>query len=118
MNLILTIAILLIVVLAWVFYDKFTRRGAVPLDVAFRSYTAWLAAVGALLGDYVVALFHWAAQQVDFLQSQFGSLLAEPSLGAFVQLSSAVFLLLRLKGQGMPAFKLPDIPDPVDQAGA
>lgn len=116
MNWILAFLLITLAALAWVFYDKFTRRGAVPLKTAFRSYTAWLAALGVLLGDYMVALFHWAAQQVDFLQAQFGSLLAEPSLGAFVQLASGVFLLLRLKGQGLPAFKFPDLPAPDSRA--
>lgn len=111
MNWLLSIALLLLAVLAWVFYDKFTKRGAVPLGVAFKSYTAWLALVGTVFGQFLVDTFHWAAFQVDFLQTQFGALLAEPSLGAFVQLASGVFLLLRLKGQGLPSFKLPDYPD-------
>ncbi|MDH7453577.1 hypothetical protein QF205_10935 [Luteimonas composti] len=118
MNLLLSLAMLILAVLAWVFYDKFTKRGAVPLEAAFRSYTAWLAAIGAVFGEYVVSLFAWATQQVDFLQAQFGGLFNHPSLGAFVQVASGVFLLLRLKGQGMPSFQFPDIPDPTDQAGA
>lgn len=117
MNWILALLLLVLAALAWIFYDKFTRRGAVPLQAAFKSYTAWLATAGVLLGEYLVTLFQWAAQQVDFLQAQFGTLLAEPSLGAFVQIASAVFLLLRLKGQGLPAFKFPSYPDPTDQAG-
>jgi len=116
MNWILSLFLITLAVLAWIFYDKFTKRGAVPLQSAFKSYTAWLAALGVLLGEYLVALFQWGAQQVDFLQAQFGTLLAEPSLGAFVQLASGVFLLLRLKGQGLPAFKLPSYPDASDQA--
>jgi len=118
MNWILTLFLIAIVVLAWIFYDKFTRRGAVPLDIALESYTAWLALLGVVLGDYLVALFQWGAQHVDLLQAQFGTLLAEPSLGAFVQVLSGMFLLLRLKGQGLPGFKLPSYPDPTDQAGA
>ena len=117
MNWILSLFLITLAVLAWIFYDKFTRRGAVPLDVALQSYTGWLAMVVVVLGDYLVALFQWGAQQVDFLQAQFGTLFAEPSLGAFVKVLSAVFLLLRLKGQGLPGLKLPSYPDATDQAG-
>lgn len=118
MNLLFTLILVAIVAAAYLFYDKFTKKGAVPLDVAWRSFTVWLAATGAVLGQYLVDLFGWAATQVDFLQDRFGSLLANPSAGEALQLLSGLFLILRLKKQGLPALKLPSIPDPADQAGA
>ena len=51
-------------------------------------------------------------------QDRFGSLLANPSAGEALQAMSAVFLVLRLKKQGLPGLTLPKIPDPTDQAGA
>lgn len=118
MNLFFTILLVALIAVAYLFYDKFTRKGAVPLDIAWRQFTVWLAAAGTVLGDYLVQLFGWAAGQVDFLQERFGGLLADPSAGQALQLLSWFFLLLRLKGQGLPAFKLPSIPDEADKAGA
>ena len=34
MNWILSLFLIVVAVLAWVFYDKFTKRGAVPLEAA------------------------------------------------------------------------------------
>lgn len=118
MNWLLTILLAVLVVAVYFFYAKFTRKGAVPLGDAWKSFTVWLAAVGTVLGAYLVDLFAWAATQVDFLQDRFGSLLANPSAGEALQALSAVFLVLRLKKQGLPGLKLPKIPDPTDQAGA
>ena len=69
MNLILTLLLVALVVAVYFFYAKFTRKGAVPLADAWKSFTVWLAAVGTVLGAYLVDLFAWAATQVDFLQS-------------------------------------------------
>lgn len=118
MNLILTLLLVALVVAVYFFYAKFTRKGAVPLADAWKSFTVWLAAVGTVLGAYLVDLFAWAATQVDFLQDRFGSLLANPSAGEALQALSAVFLVLRLKKQGLPGLTLPKIPDPTDGAGA
>lgn len=118
MNWILTLLLVALVLLAYFFYAKFTRKGAVPLGDAWRSFVAWATAVGVVAGQYVVDLFGWAVSQVDFLQDRFGSLLANPSAGEALQLLSAFLLVLRLKKQGLPGFALPKIPDPTDKAGA
>lgn len=118
MNLFLTLFLVALVAATYFFYVKFTQKGAVPLGDAWRSFTAWLAALGLVLGNYLVDLFSWAASQVDFLQDRFGSLLANPSAGEALQLLSTVFLVLRLKKQGLPGLTLPKIPDSSDQAGA
>lgn len=118
MNLILTLILVALVALAYFFYAKFTQKGAVPLSDAWRSFVTWGGAVLVVLGDYVVALFGWAASQVDFLQERFGSLLANPSSGEALKFVGAFFLLLKLKKQGLPGLTLPKIPDPTDQVGA
>jgi hypothetical protein len=118
MQLFFTLLLVLLVAAAYFFYDKFTQKGAVPLARAWKSYTAWLAALGMVLGDYLVTLLGWAATQVDFIEERFGSLLADPSAGQALQLMSWFYLLLRLKGQGLPSIKLPDLPDEAGQAGA
>ena len=118
MHFLFTLILIAIIAAAYLFYDKFTRHGAVPLSTAWRSYTSWLAGVGLVLGQYLVDLFAWAATQVDFLQDQFGSLLSNPASGDALKLISGIFLLLRLKGQGLPGLNLPSFPDDTDQAGA
>lgn len=116
-KLIFTIALLAVLAAAWVFYAQFTRKGAVPLDVAFRSFTVWLSLLGAAFGQFIVEALAWLASIWEPLQAQFGSLLAVESAGMALQILSGIFFLLRMKGQGFPAFKFPDIPDPTDQAG-
>lgn len=118
MNWTLTLLLVALVALAYFFYAKFTRKGAVPLADAWKSFVAWGGAVCMVFGDYVVELFGWAASQVDFLQERFGSLLANPSSGEALKFIGAFFLLLKLKKQGLPSITLPKIPDPSDQAGA
>jgi hypothetical protein len=118
MQLFFTLLLVLLIAVAYLFYDKFTRKGAVPLGSAWKSFTVWLAAAGTVLGQYLVDLFAWGATQVDFLQDRFGGLLADPSAGQALQLLSWFFLLLRLKGQGLPSIRLPDLPDDTNTAGA
>lgn len=119
MNLIFTLILLAVVALAWVFYDKFTRRGAVPLAVAWRSYTVWLSMVGTVLGSYIVDLLRYFADAWEPLRAQFGDLLGANSTGMALQLLSGIFLVLRIKGQGLPALKLPPLPGAdTDKAGA
>lgn len=117
-NILFTLLLLATLALAWVFYAKFTRKGAVPLDVAFRSFTVWLSLLGAAFGQFIVDFLAWLASIWEPLQAQFGSLLSVESAGQALQIVSAIFFLLRMKGQGFPAFRFPDIPDPTDQAGA
>jgi hypothetical protein len=117
MNLLLTLLLVALVAVTYLFYAKFTRKGAVPLADAWRSFVAWATAAGLVFGQYLVDLFGWAVSQVDFLQDKFGSLLANPSAGEALQLASAFLLVLRLKKQGLPGLTLPKIPDPSDQAG-
>jgi len=115
---IFTVMLLTVLAAAWVFYAKFTRKGAVPLDVAFRSFTVWLSLLGAAFGQFIVDFLAWLASIWEPLQAQFGSLLAVESAGMALQVLSGIFFLLRMKGQGFPGFKFPAIPDPTDQAGA
>lgn len=110
MHIVVTLLLLLIVALAWLFYAKFTRHGAVPLRTAWRSYTTWLAAVGLAFGQYIVELLRYFADVWEPLRAQFGDLLSAGSAGLALQVLSAIFLLLRVKAQGLPGMKFPDIP--------
>ncbi len=118
MNMIFTLILLAVIALAWVFYDKFTQRGAVPLAAAWRSYTVWLAAAGTAFGAYIVDLLRYFADTWEPLRAQFGDLLGAHSAGMALQVLSAIFLVLRVKGQGLPSFKLPSVPGDTDKAGA
>lgn len=104
-----------LLVLAWVFYDKFTRRGAIPLQKAWRDYTAWLAYAGIALADWIVELARYVADLWQPLQAQFGDLLAADSASMALQIISAIFLALKLKGQApLPKPSFPDFPDAGD----
>lgn len=118
MHILFTLILVALIALAWIFYDKFTRHGAVPLAAAWRSYTMWLSAAGIALGGYIVELLRYFADAWEPLRSQFGDLLGADSAGMALQTLSAIFLLFRIKGQGLPGFSLPKIPDDSDQAGA
>lgn len=96
----------------WVFYDGFTKRGAIPLAKAWRDFTSWLSVAGIVLAEWIVELLRYLADLWDPVQAQFGTLLAEPSLAAFVQLASFVFMALKLKGQApFPRPSFPDLPE-------
>lgn len=110
MHLTITLLLLLVCGLAWLFYAKFTRHGAVPISTAWRSYTTWLAAVGVAFGQYIVELLRYFADVWEPLRSQFGDLLSAGSAGLALQILSAIFLVLRVKAQGLPGMKLPDLP--------
>lgn len=118
MNLFFTLALLAIVALAVFFFAKFTRYGAVSLTVAWRSYVNWWAAVFMLFGDFIVNGLSWVAGFWDSFQGQFGSLLSEPSAGKALQVIGAFFFLWRMKGQGFPSFRFPDLPAGDDKPGA
>ena len=118
MHLAFTILLLALVALAVLFYAKFTRYGAVPLAAAWRSYTAWLCLVGMAFGQFVVDGLSWLAGFWESFSAQFGPILDAPAAGKALQLLSAFFFLLRMKGQGFPALQLPDLPDDTDKAGA
>lgn len=113
MNVFLTVVLVLLVALAVWFYDAFTKKGAVPLAAAWKSFTVWLSAAGMVLGAYIVDLLQWAASYWEPLRAQFGDVLSAPSAGAALQILSAIFFVLRMKGQGLPAF--PHIPEPDDE---
>lgn len=110
MNIAATVALLALCALFWIFYARFTRFGAVPWRTAWRSYTMWLAAVGVAFGQYIVDLLRYFADVWEPLRAQFGDLLSAGSAGVALQVLSAIFLLLRVKAQGLPGMKLPDIP--------
>lgn len=114
----LTLLIVALVAAALLFFRYFTRNGTIPLPQAWRSFTVWLSAVGAVAGPYLVELAAWLASFWEPLQAQFGDLLSVDSAGKALQVLSAIFFVLRMKAQGAPAF--PDFPSPddTDQAGA
>lgn len=107
------IAVLLLALLAgaYVFYDRFTKRGAIPLAQAWRDYTSWLSLVGIALAQWIVELLRYMADLWAPAQQQFGALLDQPSLAMMIQLMSFVFMALKLKGQTpLPRPSLPDMP--------
>lgn len=118
MNAIFTVGLVLIIAAAMLFYAKFTRYGAVPLSTAWRSYTAWLSLVGVVLGQFIVNALEWLAGIWEPFRDQFGSIVSADSAGVALQAISAIFFLLRMKGQGFPKLELPSLPDDTDQAGA
>ncbi len=118
MHVLFTLILVALIALAWIFYDKFTRHGAVSLSAAWRSYTMWLSAVGLAFGGYIIELLRYFADAWEPLRAQFGDVLGANSAGMALQALSAIFLVLRIKGQGLPGFSLPRIPDDTDQAGA
>lgn len=119
MKLLLILAAFAALAVLYVFYDKFTRRGAIPLRKAFTDFTGWLSLLGIALADWGIELLRYLADLWQPFQSQWGELLSQPSLAGFVQLLSFVFLALKLKGQTpLPKPSLPDFPDDTDQAGA
>lgn len=110
-NVIIAIVLLAVLALAYLFYDRFTRRGAIPLAKAWRDYTSWLCLLGIALAEYVVALLRYAADLWEPIQAQFGDLLANPSMSAFLQLISFAFAVAKLKGQApFPRPEIPTIP--------
>lgn len=118
MHVAFTLVLVLAIVLAWVFYAKFTKHGAVPIAIAWRQYTVWLSAAGLAFGGYIVELLRYFADAWEPLRAQFGDVINAPSAGMALQLLSAIFLLLKVKGQGLPKFGLPGFPDDTGQAGA
>ena len=119
MKFFLVLAAFAALAMLYLFYDKFTQRGAIPLSKAFRDFTGWLSLAGIALADWGVELLRYAADLWAPAQAQWGDLLAQPSLASFVQLLSFVFLALKLKGQTpIPKPSLPSFPDESDAAGA
>lgn len=119
MSILFTFILLAIVALAWLFYDKFTKRGAIPLSKAFKDYTAWWGYAGVAFADFIVDWLRYLADAWEPLHAQFGDLLSAPSLAMAVKIISGVFLLFKLKGQSAPPkFELPPIPSDTDKAGA
>lgn len=116
MNIIFTLVLLAVVAMAWIFYDRFTKRGAVSLKAAWRSYTVWLSMLGAALGGWIVDLLRYFADAWEPLRAQFGDLLHADSAGMALQLLSGIFLMFRLKGQGLPGLNLPSLPAADDKA--
>ncbi|WP_447940104.1 hypothetical protein [Pseudoxanthomonas mexicana] len=111
MHFITAFLLLATLVLVWLFYDRFTRRGAIPLTKAARDFTAWLGYAGIALADWGVHLLRYLADLWEPVQAQWGTLLANPSLAQFVQVLSFVFLVAKLKGQTpLPRPALPDLP--------
>lgn len=92
----------------WLFYDRFTKRGALPLDRAARDFTAWWGYVGLALGEYVAEWLRYLADVWEPLQARFGDVLQGESLGALIQIVSGVFLVFKIKGQQpIPRLNIP-----------
>lgn len=109
-NLILALILLVALAFAYLFYDGFTKRGAIPIGKAWRDFTSWAALVGIALADWLVSLLRWIADLWEPMQAQFGALFEQPSLAAFVQVMSFVFMALKLKAQSpLPRPNLPPI---------
>jgi hypothetical protein len=107
----LVVAFLIIVTLAvlWVFYDKFTKRGAIPIAKAAREFTTWWGLAGIAAADYFLQLLRWVADFWDPLQTTIGPALSAPGMDKVVMIWSAVMLALKFKGQA-PRLQLPDLP--------
>lgn len=103
-SLLLTLILVALVAAAVLFFRYFTKNGTVPMPVAWKSFTVWLSGAGMVLGAYIVDLLQWVASFWEPFQSQFGQLLHAPSAGAALQILSAIFFVLRMKGQGLPSF--------------
>lgn len=113
MYLLFTLILVGLVLAALAFFKYFTRYGTVALPTAWRSFTVWLSIVGTVLGQFIVDLLGWVASFWDPFRAQFGDLLTAPSAGHALQLLSAIFFVLRMKGQGFPSLRLPPVPDAV-----
>lgn len=111
MKLIAILAVLALLAGLWLFYDKFTRRGAVPLSKAVRDFTTWFGVLGIVLSDWVIALLQWVAGFWDQLQATVGPALSAPGLDKFVMAWSALMLALKFKAQTpLPRPQFPDFP--------
>ena len=119
MNLLLTLLVLIALLALWVFFDKFTKRGAVPVGKAAREFTTWLGLAGVAFADWIIALLQWVAGFWEPLQQTLGPALAAPGMDKFLIAWSSLMLALKFKGQTpAPALKFPDLPDDTDKAGA
>jgi hypothetical protein len=119
MKLLLIVIVLVLLALLWLFYAKFTRKGAVPLAKAFRDFTTWFGLLGVAGADWVLQLLQWVAGFWDQLATTVGPALSAPGMDKFVMFWSALMLALKFKGQTqLPRPKIPDFPDPTDAAGA
>lgn len=116
MNIVFTLLLVVVVAAALFFFKYFTKNGTVPLPNAWRAATVWLSAFGTLAAQWVVDLLAWVAGFWDPMQAQFGDLLSNPSSVKALQLLSAFFFVVRMKGQGFPAFKFPSMPGGNDAA--
>lgn len=118
MNLAIAFIVLGLLAALWIFYDKFTKRGAIPLAKAAKDFTTWFGLLGIALSDWIVALLQWVASFWDQLQVTVGPALAAPGMDKFVMAWSALMLALKFKGQSpLPKPAIPDFPD-TDAAGA
>lgn len=111
MNLLPVLLVLIALLALWVFFDKFTKRGAVPVAKAAREFTTWLGLAGVALADWIIALLQWVAGFWDPLQQTLGPALAAPGMDKFLMGWSALMLALKFKGQTqVPRPQFPDLP--------
>jgi len=110
-NLFIVIAVLVVLAVLWLFYDKFTRRGAIPIQKALRDFTTWFGLVGVMFAEYVLELLQWVAGFWDQLAQNIGPALSAPGMEMFVTIWSGLMLALKFKGQTpLPKPRLPDFP--------
>ena len=108
-TLLFPLILLIALVALWVFYDKFTKRGAIPLDKAARDFTTWLGLAGLAFSDWIVALLQWVAGFWDQMQVTIGPALSAPGLDKFIMAWSALMLALKFKAQ-WPRLQVPTVP--------
>lgn len=108
-QLVLAFLIVVALIVLWVFYDKFTKRGAIPIDKAARDFTTWLGFAGIAGAEWILQLLQWVASFWDPLQATIGPALSAPGMDKFLMFWSALMLALKAKGQA-PRLQLPDLP--------
>lgn len=113
MKLLMVFAVLAGLVALWLFYEYFTRRGAVPVRKAVRDFTTWFGLAGVAFSDWILSLLLWVAGFWDQLAVSVGPALSAPGMDRFVMAWSALMLALKFKGQRpLPQLQMPDLPGP------
>jgi len=110
-NIIIAAVMLVALYGVYVFYAKFTKRGAIPLAKAWSDFTSWFSLALIAFAEWFVALGQWLAELWTPFQEQFGSALAADSMAGVIQSIGFAFMVLKLKAQKpLPKPELPSIP--------
>lgn len=111
MHIWLTLLVLAALAVLWLFYDKFTARGAIPIKKAARDFTTWFGLLSVVLADWIVALLQWVSGFWEPLQAHIGPVLSAAGSPTFLVAWGALMLALKFKGQTpLPKVVLPDFP--------